>query len=102
MTRSQRVALLIGLAIVAFMLLVPPWREPSSSRRGDTRGSEHAGYGVVFDPTHRLMLGRGKWVEGAGVQIDAGTLVVQCGLVAVMTAGAVVALGGRRSRPENG
>jgi len=103
MNLTQRTAPLGGLLLIALMLLVPPWVEAPSARfdirsRGSSYdpGGGHAGYGFVFAPQKRYIVGTGQRVSGGSVRIDLTTLAVHCALVAALTAGAAVALHGRK------
>lgn len=76
MNRRQKIVVLIGVAVVALMLLVPPWRYPRVERP------------ILY--THIFT------ADTRGASIDLTRLAVQCGLVAVVTFGLYVALGHKK------
>ncbi len=91
---KQRIVVLIGIAIIAGMLLVPPWK-----RYG---GGGSAGYGLLFDSAYRFDVGRSlergriQFSGGENVYLDMSRLFVQCALIVVVVGGMVFVLGGRK------
>jgi len=82
MNKKQRIAILAGLALIALMLLVPPWakKSPNPVARPFPPIDESIGYMLILTPPDPQAF------------IDAERLVIQCLCVAVVTAGVVFAL----------
>lgn len=89
MNRKQRIVILSGVVIIAFMLLVPPYK---TYRQGG-EGGESAGYGLLFEPSIRVdarLVSDGVAVtfpRSRSVYIDLPRLLVQILLISVLTAG---------------
>jgi hypothetical protein len=83
MNRRQKIVVLVGVAVVALMLLFPPWRfNMSPLVLGEPRDGVYIGYhGLIFDPPSRMAV------------VDVRRLAVQCALVAVLALGACVVAG---------
>jgi hypothetical protein len=75
---GQKVVLWLGILLLVAMGLVPPWRAGPEGGRGAL------GYGFILEP------------PGQDAQIDLARLLVPCALVAVVTAGLMVTLRGKR------
>jgi hypothetical protein len=91
MNKRQKTVLLVGVAVVALMLLVPPWQRTTSGSSSIIKGGPYsrpsktlAGYGFIFSP------------PASAEQIDVSRLTVQCAVVAVLAFGAFVMLGHKK------
>ena len=87
MAQQQRHRILLGLAVIGFMLLMPPWTRDvidTGYVEGYVTETRHVGYHFILTPPSKNAV------------INLSRLVVQCGIVAVATAVAVVARGGKR------
>jgi len=82
--KRQRVVVLVGVAVVAGMMLFPPWQYKRGSYKigGITEPVtvKPAGYGFIFNP------------PASAETVDISRLAVQCAVVAVLAFGACVAL----------
>jgi hypothetical protein len=90
MNKAQKRVVLAAVAVVALMLLFPPWQRTSAGYSSIIKGASYsppskalAGYGFLFSPP----------VNAEAV--DASRLAVQVGVVAVLAFGACVALSRR-------
>lgn len=79
LNRKQRRVIYAALAVLALMLLFPPWE-------GGSRYGRFPGYYFFLDPYH-----------AAGHRVDWGRVLLQVLIVAVVTTGAVLKLG---EKPE--
>lgn len=92
MNRRQKIVVMIGVAVVALMLLVPPWHARNSTFTPGRTPTEYgtlgfvdtSGYAPLFAPP-----------EGQR-QLDITRLGLQLAVVAVLTFGAYVVLGHRK------
>lgn len=89
MNHKQRLIVLLATVILALMLLVPPYRY----YRQDKGVGDHAGYGLLFPPSHRIKVVLQSdglaidIVSQPDVYIDISRLFVQCALVLVLAVG---------------
>lgn len=88
MNKKQRVVVLIGVALVAAMMLFPPWTYRWKSAvplpGGTPTETRTAGYALLFAPPR------------SDAYVDTSRLVIQMGIVAVLAFGLYVSLGHKK------
>jgi len=95
---SQRVSLLVGLAVAVAMGLFPPWEK----RAGWTELFIAEGHHLITfkGSIPRLNRRASSRVDAGGWRIDTTTICVQWMTVALATAAAMVFFGGRTRKPS--
>jgi hypothetical protein len=93
MNRRQRIAIFIGALVIALMLIFPP----TKGWGGNSYGLffRHSTYIAELDTRAKNIYGSNGWVTW---QIDQQRLVFQILIVAVLTGGVIVLLGGKRNQ----
>ena len=104
LNRNQLVVLWCGIALIAVMCLYVPWHQSATVFKAGggeeiPHSPEDCGYGLIFllkggqppDPKDEPL--------GCNQRIDAGRLGIQCGLVALITAGLLVTFRDPVKRP---
>ena len=86
MNKRQRIVVLVGVAIVAGMMLFPPWQRQA--------GGQFSAFYKSRSPTYTAPAGYGFlfYQPPDAERVDISRLAVQCAVVAVLAFGACVAL----------
>jgi hypothetical protein len=89
MNKKQKIVFLIGLSIIVFMGLIPPWYfQTTFTVDQHTAFETDGGYEWIFDPP----VSDQPWTPGSRSVVDLRRLLVQWGVVAIATAGLVFVL----------
>lgn len=77
--KKQRIIILVGLIVIAFMFILPPWvfRYPNNAR-------SNAGYGFIINPPTRGSAG------GMAANLDGERLLIQLLGVSIILGGAIL------------
>lgn len=88
MNQKQRIAIIVGLAVIVLMCLFPPWKGTTGRQRWGYY-EKNRGYALVFMPPKAMT----KSDHFTKIKIDIVRLLVQCTVACVATGGAYIFLG---------
>ena len=94
MNKNQRLVVMIGIALIVFMGLFPPWTHTYKART--TYSEEPAGYSFIASPPRPKRIN--PWY-GYGIKIDISRLLIQW--VVVITASGCGVLLTNKRKDEN-